>query len=95
MTTYTQKQGKKSQKFNNSYKSNLALMKRQEKNQQKKLFQCSTKNDYMSKRMFIARWKGIFPKNVIDKKWAKMTGSTKAKSSLEDNPFRSMGSLFS
>lgn len=95
MTTYTQKQGKKSQKFNNSYKSQMAVMKRQAKNIRKKSFQSAKKSDYSSKRRFTAQWKPYFPKNVIDKKWAKMTGTTKAKSSLEDMTFDSIGSLFS
>lgn len=93
MTTQTQKNGLQAQKYVNGVKSQLAVLKRQEKNLMKKKFQSSTKEDYFSKRQFVSTWKGRYPKSVINRKWAKMTGTVSRKS--KRNPFSSLGSLFS
>lgn len=93
MTTQTQKNGLQAQKYVNGVKSQLALLKRQEKNTMKKKFQDSHKDQYYGKKHFVSTWKGRFPINVINAKWAKMTGKVQPKSK-RSNPF-SMGSLFS
>lgn len=92
MTTYTQKQGKKQQKWKNSTKSQMAVMKRQNNNARKKMFAESKKDNYITKRSFVRQWKPYFSINVINKKWEKMGGKPAPKRS---NPFESLGSLFS
>lgn len=87
MTTRTQKIGTLNQKYKNGVHSQLALLKRQNKNAQKKRFQESTKEQYFSKREFVRTWKGRFPIKVINAKWAKMDGKVSRKSK---NPFREL-----